>query len=88
MPRHEDEGLLVEIFASNVRRKRIELGLSQEALAEKAGVHRTYIGMVERCEKNVTIYNIGRLAAALGLEPHQLLMPTDITHQDHLQQIT
>lgn len=46
---------------------------SQEQLAEKAGVHRTYIGMLERGEKNVTIYNIERIAAALRGEPADLL---------------
>ncbi len=51
------------------------LGLSQEELAERAGVHRTYIGMLEREEKNVTIYNIERIAEALGLEPYKLLVP-------------
>jgi transcriptional regulator with XRE-family HTH domain len=47
--------------------------LSQEALAEYAGVHRTYIGMLERAEKNVTIYNIERLANALAIEAFELL---------------
>ncbi|WP_103702350.1 helix-turn-helix domain-containing protein [Paraburkholderia eburnea] len=64
---------LVAIFAANVRRKRIELDLSQEALAERAGVHRTYVGMLERSEKNVTIYNIERIADALGVDPASLL---------------
>lgn len=64
---------LVSIFAANVRRRRLELGLSQEELAERAGVHRTYIGMLERGEKNVTIYNIERLAIALGVNPPSLL---------------
>ena len=64
---------LVAVFAENVRRRRLELGLSQEALAERAGVHRTYIGMLERSEKNVTIFNIWRLASALEVEPEMLL---------------
>lgn len=64
---------LVAIFAANVRRHRLALGLSQEALAEAAGVHRTYVGMLERSEKNVTIYNIERIAIALGVPPDTLL---------------
>lgn len=64
---------LVTIFADNVRRRRLALGLSQEELAEKAGVHRTYVGMLERSEKNVTIYNIERIAVALQVEPATLL---------------
>jgi len=64
---------LVAVFAANVRRRRIELGLSQEVLAERAGVHRTYVGMLERGEKNVTIYNIERIADALQVEPAALL---------------
>lgn len=64
---------LVAVFAENVRRRRLELGLSQEALAERAGVHRTYVGMLERSEKNVTIYNIERIARALELDPEILL---------------
>lgn len=66
---------LVAVFAENVRRKRQELGFSQEVLAERAGVHRTYIGMLERQEKNVTIYNIERVAGALGVEAWVLLHP-------------
>lgn len=64
---------LVAIFAANVRRRRIELNLSQEELAERAGVHRTYVGMLERSEKNVTICNIWRLARALGVNAAELL---------------
>lgn len=73
MPTKPDQCPLVAIFAANVRRRRLELDLSQEGLAERAGVHRTYVGMLERGEKNVTIYNIERIAQALGVEPHHLL---------------
>lgn len=75
MPIYPQECALVAVFAQNVRRQRLALGLSQEELAERAGVHRTYIGMLEREEKNVTIYNIERIAEALGLEPYKLLVP-------------
>ncbi|HFO1191789.1 TPA: helix-turn-helix domain-containing protein, partial [Pseudomonas aeruginosa] len=64
MPIQPDQCQLVAIFAANVRRKRLELGFSQEELAERADVHRTYVGMLERGEKNVTIYNIERIAQA------------------------
>ena len=77
IPSHESR--LVAVFAANVRKKRLELGLSQEALAESAGVHRTYVGMLERAEKNVTIYNIERIAAALMVPPDSLLIDSDIT---------
>lgn len=64
----------VLVFARNVKTHRHQLGLSQEELAERAGVHPTYIGMLERSEKNVTIYNIERIARALEIFPYQLLM--------------
>jgi transcriptional regulator with XRE-family HTH domain len=49
------------------------LGLSQEALADLAGLHRTYVGSVERCERNISIDNIGKLALAFGVRPSTLL---------------
>jgi transcriptional regulator with XRE-family HTH domain len=55
-------------FGNKVRKERNELGLSQEELAAKAGVHRTYIGMIERAEKNITLENIERVAKALNLK--------------------
>ncbi len=73
MPVKPQQCALVTVFAANVRRKRLELGLSQEELAEAAGVHRTYVGMLERGEKNVTIYNIERISLALGVQPASLL---------------
>jgi len=55
-------------FGQKVRKERDRLGLSQEALASRAGVHRTYIGMIERAEKNITLENIERVAKALDLK--------------------
>ena len=73
MARASHETRLVTVFAGNVRRLRKERGLSQEELAEAAGVHRTYLGMIERGEKNVTIYNIERIAIALDVPAGSLL---------------
>lgn len=67
---------LAKVFATNVRDQRTRLALSQEELAERAGVHRTYVGMIERCEKNVTIYNIERIAKALETTASSLLSTT------------
>jgi len=53
-------------FGQKVREERTRLGLSQEELAGRAGVHRTYIGMIERAEKNITLENIEKIAMALG----------------------
>ncbi len=60
-------------FGNRVREERAKQGLSQEALADKAEVHRTYIGMIERAEKNVTLITIERLAKALGVKPEDLV---------------
>lgn len=54
-------------FGNKVRDERIKLGLSQEELASCAGVHRTYIGMIERAEKNITLENIEKVCKALNL---------------------
>lgn len=61
------------IFAANLKRHRIRRGLSQEALAELTGLHRTYIGSVERGERNISIDNIERIARALGIPATDLL---------------
>jgi transcriptional regulator with XRE-family HTH domain len=60
-------------FADNVRARRKELGLSQVELADRAQVHRTFIGHVERAETNVSIDNIDRISAALEVPASELL---------------
>ena len=54
-------------FGEKVRAERLKQNLSQEELAAKAGVHRTYIGMIERAEKNITLENIEKIAKALKI---------------------
>jgi transcriptional regulator with XRE-family HTH domain len=54
-------------FGEKVRIERLRQGLSQEELAYRAGVHRTYIGMIERAEKNITLENIEKICIALKL---------------------
>ncbi|MEO6393739.1 MAG: helix-turn-helix transcriptional regulator [Pyrinomonadaceae bacterium] len=60
-------------FAANMRSCRLSIGLSQEKLAELANLHRTYIGSVERGERNITIDNIERIAKALDVSIHDLI---------------
>lgn len=60
-------------FGNNVRARRESLGWSQEELAARSGLHRTYVGSVERGERNISLANIARLARALGCTPSQLL---------------
>lgn len=58
---------ITEVFASHVRELRAQLGYSQEELAHRSGLHRTYIGAVERSERNITLLNAQRIADALGV---------------------
>ena len=62
-----------KILALNLRRLRAERRISQEGLADLAGLHRTYVGSIERSERNVSIDNIAKLAAALWTEDSELL---------------
>lgn len=67
-----DKKKILSNFGNNVREKRTHLNLSQEELADLANVHRTYIGMVERGEKNISLINIYKLARALNIEMRDL----------------
>ena len=65
-------------FGEKVREIRKEKGLSQEELAHKADLHRTYIGMIERAEKNITLVNIEKIANALDVSITDLFNHDDI----------
>ena len=69
----ENEKELLIAFGAKVQQYRNKLGLSQEKFAEKANVHRTYIGTVERGETNLTLLNIYKLAKALEISPKDLI---------------
>lgn len=55
-------------FGQKVRQERLKRKFSQEKFADIAGVHRTYIGMIERAEKNITLENIQKISKALGVK--------------------
>ncbi|MFA5264769.1 MAG: helix-turn-helix transcriptional regulator [Opitutaceae bacterium] len=63
------------IVGTNVRISRKRLGLNQDEFADKCGLHRTYIGAVERGERNITLETLQRIAAALEVSPLLLLSP-------------
>lgn len=60
-------------FGNKIKEERLRRNLSQEDFAELTGFHRTYVGMVERAERNVTLLNVEKFARALNLEVHELL---------------
>ena len=68
---------ILNIFGENVRKYRRLLNISQEELADKADLHRTYIGMIERAEKNITLVNIEKLANALDISINELTRGID-----------
>jgi transcriptional regulator with XRE-family HTH domain len=69
----EQEQQILRLFADRVRAHREAIGLSQEKLAEQAGLHRTYIGSIERAEKIPSLITIIKIARALRIENSQLM---------------
>jgi transcriptional regulator with XRE-family HTH domain len=67
-------GTMRQVVAKNIRLLRNNLGISQEELAFRAKLNRTYVGSIERAERNVSIDNIEKVARALQVKPHQLLV--------------
>jgi transcriptional regulator with XRE-family HTH domain len=67
-------------FGLAVRKRRGELGISQEELADRAGIHRTYIGDIERGERNLALVNIEKIAKALEISISTLFKEYDIDY--------
>lgn len=63
-----------QLFGKRVRELRLAKNMSQEALADEARLHRTYMGSVERGERNISLENIVRIARALRVPPNELLL--------------
>ena len=62
----------IKKFGKEIRRRRVNADLSQEKLSELAGLHRTYLGAVERGERNISLQNIKRIADALNIKVDKL----------------
>ncbi len=65
---------IVRVFGSNLKKYRTALGLSQEAFAEKCGLHRTYISAIECYRRSIALENVQRIANALEIEPYKLFL--------------
>ncbi|WP_086478581.1 helix-turn-helix domain-containing protein [Arenibacter amylolyticus] len=76
----ESKHEILNLFGKNVRKYRRLLNISQEELAHKADLHRTYIGMIERAEKNITLVNIEKIANALEVKIEDLLKDSNNEH--------
>lgn len=64
---------ITRAFGLRVRESRLSKGISQEQLAERCGLHRTFIGRIERGETNLTLLNIHKVARGLGVSPSTLI---------------
>ncbi len=64
---------ILRVFGTNLRKFRKEKGVSQEKFAELCGLHRTYISDIERCNRNVSLENVQKIADALGVESFLLI---------------
>jgi transcriptional regulator with XRE-family HTH domain len=68
------------VLGGRIRARREVLGLSQEALAQQIGIHWTFLGQVERGRRNISLHNLLKVAAGLGVDPGELvqgLQPPD-----------
>lgn len=78
MPYSRDDSKYLKRVGKAIRELRGRSGMSQEDLAAKTGLHRTYIGSLERGERNVSILNIRVLASALGVSPGELANASEV----------
>ena len=68
---------ILKVFGDNVRKYREQLGISQEAFAEKCGLHRTYLSAVERQRRSISLGNIQKIADALEVETYLLFIDNE-----------
>ena len=73
-----DPSILNQLMGLKIKEIRNSLSLSQEEFAEKVGLHRTYIGQLERAEKNITLKNINKICYSLKIDPKELFDFKDI----------
>lgn len=79
---------IVKVFGSNLKKYRTALGISQEAFADRCGMHRTYISAIECYRRSISLENIQRIAEALGIETYQLFIENkeDITMTNEIRE--
>ena len=65
---------IVKVFGTNLKKYRIAMGISQEAFADKCGMHRTYISAIECYRRSISLENIQRIADALEIETYRLFI--------------
>lgn len=73
---------IVKVFANNVKKYRTESSLSQEAFAEKAGLHRTYISAIEREKRSIALDNVQKIADALNINTYLLFIDKKIAERE------
>ena len=71
----------IRLFALNLKKYRKKLGVSQEAFANMAGLHRTYISAIECGKRSISLDNVQKIADALGIETYQLFLE-EVKHQE------
>lgn len=69
---------IVKVFGNNVKKYRVALGISQEAFAEKCGLHRTYISAIECYRRSISLENIQRITNALQIETYKLFLEEEL----------
>lgn len=65
---------IIRVFGTNLRKHRLEIGISQEKFAEMCGLHRTYISDIERFQRSISLNNVQKIADALGIETYKLFI--------------
>ncbi len=76
MTRNRTPSYLRERLATNVKHLRSQAGITQEELADRTGLHRTYIGAIERAERNISLATLEALATGLKVDPSRLITKT------------